>query len=367
MNSFYWKSLCLTFVFLYVPIAGSEDHFKVKVPPELVAVVGNEITLPCRLNTNTNISTVVWSRRDLSHSDVLRYNYEAGNKVNNSYKGRVSDLNREELERGIASIRLIHVQRSDEGEYKCTVTARMWADEATIRLSVIGVGSRPEIWKLEAVEGGLWLQCRSNGWFPKPEMFWLDSDGRNLTSESGNVPKFNYTLVEGLYTVTGEVAVTRGDANRFLCRIHFQKNNLTTETEINISGNTFPNSDDLFWKLWDIYKTTAAFSGLVILLIIPGFILHKKGVFERLGYFSKQLRFLKYRNPPGYEDIIQNRVSVKLDSCRAHSHLRVDCDCEQVSYQGPGSPQSQQQSKCEYGVLGTNQFSGKHYFENMER
>lgn len=88
----------------------------------IVAILGEDIILPCRLDPPRNASGMVleWARPDLSPGFV----YERQNSEEHvadkqpSYRGRTS-VSINKLEVGDASMKLSEVTRPDEGTYRC--------------------------------------------------------------------------------------------------------------------------------------------------------------------------------------------------------------------------------------------------------
>uniref|UniRef100_A0A4W6BPI1 Ig-like domain-containing protein n=1 Tax=Lates calcarifer TaxID=8187 RepID=A0A4W6BPI1_LATCA len=74
------------------------------------------------------------------------------------------------------------------------------------------------------------LECKSKGWYPEPEVLWLDGEG-NLLSAG---PTETVRGPDDLYTVSSRVTVRRG--NNFICRVEQKIINQTSETKIQISG-----------------------------------------------------------------------------------------------------------------------------------
>ncbi|XP_044198233.1 butyrophilin subfamily 2 member A2-like isoform X2 [Thunnus albacares] len=59
------------------------------------------------------------------------------------------------------------------------------------------------------------LQCESKGWYPEPEVFWLDGEGNLLSAE----PTETVRGPDDLYTVSSRVTVEKRHNNNFTCRV----------------------------------------------------------------------------------------------------------------------------------------------------
>ncbi|XP_051799864.1 interaptin-like isoform X3 [Acanthochromis polyacanthus] len=84
-------------------------------------------------------------------------------------------------------------------------------------------------------KGGVELQCESAGWYPEPEVLWLDGDG-NLLSAG---PTETVRGPDDLYTVSSRVTVEKKHSNNFTCRVQQKKINQSRETEIHVPDDFF--------------------------------------------------------------------------------------------------------------------------------
>lgn len=95
-------------------------------PQPIIALVGDDIILPCRLHPAMDASdmTVEWARSDLDPRFVLvwRDGVELEAKKHPSYQRRTS-LFPDQLKHGNISLKLSNVKLSDQGRYRCFVPA----------------------------------------------------------------------------------------------------------------------------------------------------------------------------------------------------------------------------------------------------
>uniref|UniRef100_UPI003AABD333 butyrophilin subfamily 1 member A1-like n=1 Tax=Centroberyx gerrardi TaxID=166262 RepID=UPI003AABD333 len=198
----------------------------------IVAIVGDDIILPCHLEPAMDAvaMTLEWTRPDLDPRfvHVRRYRQELVDKKHPSYEGRTS-LFIDKLQHGDISLKLSKVKLSDEGKYRCFLPS---LDRDSIVELVVGAFSSPVISLvgLNKASGGVVLGCESKGWYPEPEVFWLDGEGNILSAG----PTETVRGPDGLYTVSSRVTVEKTDTNRFTCRVQQQKLNQTRETHIHI-------------------------------------------------------------------------------------------------------------------------------------
>uniref|UniRef100_A0A8C9YTN9 Ig-like domain-containing protein n=1 Tax=Sander lucioperca TaxID=283035 RepID=A0A8C9YTN9_SANLU len=197
----------------------------------IVAFVGEDIILPCHLEPAMNAFdiTTEWARPDLDPRFVLvwRDGVELESKKHSSYRGRTS-LFTEELKHGNVSLKLSKVKISDEGTYRCFIP--VLARASTVQL-VVGAVSPPVIQSSKNLSAVV-LQCESEGWYPEPEVLWLDGEG-NLLSAG---PTETLRGPDGLYTVSSRVAVEKRHNNNFTCRVQQQNINQTRETHVHVPG-----------------------------------------------------------------------------------------------------------------------------------
>uniref|UniRef100_A0A8C9W918 Butyrophilin subfamily 1 member A1-like n=1 Tax=Scleropages formosus TaxID=113540 RepID=A0A8C9W918_SCLFO len=228
------KSLCVTDLYLYVLFF--TESFEVLGPADpVVAVAGEDVVLPCYLKPNISAVDLsiewlrVYTEDPLVH--LYRDHEDRNEKQIPSYRGRTS-LFPEELRKGNTSLKVKNVQGSDNGEYKCFIQAGDWYDDSSINVHIKAVGTHPVISIEGYEEGGISLVCESKGWFPQPEVLWMDSEGHSLPAGHTET----HTDSMGLFTVRQRVIVQERETNRFTCRILQQQINEMKETITNIPG-----------------------------------------------------------------------------------------------------------------------------------
>ncbi|GLD72346.1 butyrophilin subfamily 3 member A2-like protein [Lates japonicus] len=93
-------------------------------PQPMVAMAGDDVILPCHLETAADASdmTVAWTRPDLSPKfvHVRRDRMDFLINQNPLYQGRTSVFN-SKLKRGDLSVKLYRVKLSDGGTYSCFI------------------------------------------------------------------------------------------------------------------------------------------------------------------------------------------------------------------------------------------------------
>ncbi|XP_072493214.1 butyrophilin subfamily 1 member A1-like [Notamacropus eugenii] len=146
----------------------------------IVALLGEEITLPCDLYPEKNAEhmEIRWYR--VARSNVTHHDRESVTKKQLiEYTERINLLN-DDITKGSMALKIHQVIFSDEGEYQCVLQDGSSLQAATLELKVAAWGSDPQIDVEPLKDGEILLLCRSNGWYPKPQVGWKDFQGETL-------------------------------------------------------------------------------------------------------------------------------------------------------------------------------------------
>ncbi|XP_036967447.1 butyrophilin subfamily 3 member A2-like [Acanthopagrus latus] len=201
----------------------------------IVASVGDNVTLPCHLEPAVDAAAITfeWTRADLSPRfvHVWRSGENLMDLQNPAYKDRTS-VSEEKLKSGDISLKLSNVKPSDEGKYRCFIPG--WKKESFVEL-VVDAASTFFIVGIDRGSDGVVLDCESRGWYPEPEVFWLDGEG-NLLSAG---PTETVRGPDDLYTVSSRVTVEKRHSNSFTCRVQQNHTNQIRETHIHVQDNIF--------------------------------------------------------------------------------------------------------------------------------
>ncbi|XP_029932746.1 myelin-oligodendrocyte glycoprotein-like, partial [Myripristis murdjan] len=104
---------------LGLPLAGQD--YEIKSIEEVRAVVGENVTLPCQTEPPKDLQslTVEWK-----YNESFVHHYRTGqddhDEQHQQYRHRTI-LSHEDLVKGNLSLKLLHVQLSDQGNYTCRV------------------------------------------------------------------------------------------------------------------------------------------------------------------------------------------------------------------------------------------------------
>ncbi|XP_071019943.1 butyrophilin subfamily 1 member A1-like isoform X2 [Oncorhynchus clarkii lewisi] len=225
----------------------TEGQVQVVAPMSRVhAVAGGDVILPCYLNPTMNAAnhTVEWLRPDLKPKEAHCYrdHRDSEEDQNPSYRGRTS-LFKEELKNSNVSLKLTRVTLSDAGSYTCFIPTVSRTQRPVVQL-LVGPGSQPVL-SIEGTNGsGLVLRCESEGWYPEPELEWLDNNGTILPAAG---PTETETDTEGFFTVRRNVTIQQTDNNWFTCRVQ-QQNTFRTK-QIRIPDDIFPKPCQFYWTV----------------------------------------------------------------------------------------------------------------------
>ncbi|KAM8747517.1 butyrophilin subfamily 3 member A2-like isoform 1-T3 [Acanthopagrus schlegelii] len=201
----------------------------------IMTVVGEDVVLPCLLEPPLDAvsKSVEWARPDLEPRFVHVWHERRDHLVNQnpSYRGRTS-VSINKLKQGDLSLLLSAVKLSDHGLYRCYFPQK--SKESTVEL-IVGSVASPVIAEININSTSEVLQCNSTGWYPEPEVFWLDGEG-NLLSAG---PTETVRGPDDLYTVSSRVTVEKRHSNSFTCRVQQNHINQIREAEIKLSAACF--------------------------------------------------------------------------------------------------------------------------------
>uniref|UniRef100_UPI00398E34B6 butyrophilin subfamily 1 member A1-like n=1 Tax=Pristiophorus japonicus TaxID=55135 RepID=UPI00398E34B6 len=343
------KRRCFGILFLLSLQTAIPEKFNVIGPERPIIIsVDEDVVLQCQLEPGMSLDNleVRWFKSDFT-SPVHLYTggQDQPNVQDKAYQGR-TELFKEEFPRGNASLKLKKIKASDEGTYTCFIDSKSNYEEAVINLKVGGIGHQPWI-HLEGINNqGVHLVCKSDGWYPEPDVQWLAGSGQVVTPQSVTTHKRDSS---GLFTVLTQIDVTSDSVNRFSCLIQNSLLNKEEEAHLQISEAFFPKVNT-----WLVIFWVAAV--LVITAIALDIIFHRR----KLRKIKELQLFCALE---GYGDLKIDYASVTLDKETAHPELEVSEDRKRVRWIGTSRslPDTNTVWPC---VLGSEGFTlGRHYWE----
>ncbi|XP_017695093.1 PREDICTED: butyrophilin subfamily 1 member A1-like [Lepidothrix coronata] len=203
----------------------------------VVGIIGERVVLPCRVTQDPipEVFSVRWEFHDGSRRiPVGSFDGKSREQEwDGRFRGRVEFFPRE-FWAGNVSLGLRNVGISDQGSYTCHVSAQDVSREVSVQLEVAAIGDIPTI-VVRSRKRDLSLSCRASGWFPSPEILWLD--GRGKVREGFSSPR---TTPEpsGLFRVDASVTLPPGSDLEVSCRIVNPRLNVSRESRIRISGGS---------------------------------------------------------------------------------------------------------------------------------
>uniref|UniRef100_A0A803YFM1 Ig-like domain-containing protein n=1 Tax=Meleagris gallopavo TaxID=9103 RepID=A0A803YFM1_MELGA len=210
----------------------------------VLGVVGKEVVLPCQLEAKAISEGVLvqWTLIGNSlNTEVTTYdgkNAQNPVKENKAYLGRTNFF-QSEINKGNLSLQLKNVVVSDKGKYICSVSLENWYDEVVVDLDVAAQGNESAVHLDGYVDQGIGLTCKSHGWFPQPEVIWLDSKGQ-IRKEK--VVTQNLQTSSGLFDVVSSMTLEPGSDMEVSCRIVNDVLNTACESRILVLDVFFPST-----------------------------------------------------------------------------------------------------------------------------
>ncbi|XP_010578881.1 PREDICTED: butyrophilin subfamily 1 member A1-like isoform X3 [Haliaeetus leucocephalus] len=324
-------------------------------PGPITVAMGEDVVLPCRFSPEQRAqdTEVIWFRE---HFSPFVHRYKGGQDQYGEqmlqYQGR-TELLKDGLAKGSVDLKIFRVQLSDRGNYTCFIHRDLDYDEAVVELKVTASGSAPLITLERYQDGGIWVTCRSAGWYPQPQVLWQDPHGRHLPSLSENVTQDK----SGLFAAESSIILTRGTNQKLSCSVRHVLHSQEQGSAFYISDPFFQNAHP--WMT----AVCVVLVAVVVLLIIAAYLFKIKGKHEQK--IAMQAAALQDRDAE-IERQAEELVKVVLDPDTAHCDLVLSDDCKSVKREDtlqdlPDIPERFNPWRC---VLGREGFtSGRYYWE----
>ncbi|OXB74351.1 UNVERIFIED_CONTAM: hypothetical protein H355_002416, partial [Colinus virginianus] len=131
-------------------------------------------------------------------------------------------------------------------EVSCRIVSDLLNTASESRVLISAQGDESAVFLDGHIGQGIGLNCKSQGWFPEPEVFWLDSKGQ--TRKEKVVTQSTKTSL-GLFDVVSSMTLEPGSDMEVSCRIVSGILETASESRVLISG--VQESELGFWKAWD--------------------------------------------------------------------------------------------------------------------
>lgn len=199
-------SFLVPFIFLQLlPSGNGASDFRVLGPPDpLLAIVGQDKELPCKLSPNISAEGMElrWYRNWTSQAvHVYKNGEDVCKEQMKEYEGRTTFISNH-LARGKAAVRIHNVTLFDNGTYHCLFKEHTSHSQATLWLKVAGWGSSPRIHVTDTQDKGMQAECTSAGWFPEPKVEWLDLRGQPVPAKTHFLASHSTGLLSVVSIVT---------------------------------------------------------------------------------------------------------------------------------------------------------------------
>ncbi|XP_006162728.1 butyrophilin subfamily 1 member A1 [Tupaia chinensis] len=329
--------------------------FEVVAPAEpVLALVGEDAELPCRLSPNVSAAHMElrWFRGTFSPAVLVFVDgREQDREQTAEFHGRAT-LVADGIPEGRATLRIRGVRVSDAGQYQCLFREDRHTAEATVQLRVAALGSDPVVHTEVQASGEIRLQCSSTGWYPAPQAQWRTPTGEELpATQEASSPD-----ADGLFAVATSVVL--GDSSLRNVSCHIQNPLLGQQKE---EGVLLPAPVRPRLAPWVL---AVAVTLVVLGLLTIGsmfFIwrLYKERPRETEKGFGPQERLLEELR---WKTASLHAVDVTLDPDTAHPHLFLYEDAKSVRLED--TRQRLPEKKKWPCVLGREAFtSGRHFWE----
>nr|XP_009930467.1 PREDICTED: butyrophilin subfamily 3 member A2-like [Opisthocomus hoazin] len=222
----------------YDDIKNVKCQYKIISPDNpVIGVIGKGVILPCQLKVNIipERLSVQWIfTGDSPKIDVTTYDGKnTYNPVREdyAYQGRTNFF-QSEFKKGNLSLHLKNVVLSDKGKYTCSVFYENWYDEVVVDLHVAAKSDESSVFLDGHVGQGISLTCKSQGWFPEPQIVWLNSTGQTRKEK---VTTQAMKTSSGVFDVVSSMTLEPGSDKEVSCRVVNNLLNAMCESRVLIS------------------------------------------------------------------------------------------------------------------------------------
>ncbi|OCT68876.1 hypothetical protein XELAEV_18040182mg [Xenopus laevis] len=174
--------LYLLFLFLMLQMSVTERFEVIPTEATIMATVGKRAALSFNLTPELSAENMEIGIFRPGSSFFVHL-YRGGRDENDGqiqeYQGR-TELLKHDIMKGKVILIIHDIIPTDDGPYRCYFQSESYHDETDVNIIVTAVGSDPLLWVEDYFNDGIKAICESDGWYPRPEVMWRDSNGNPL-------------------------------------------------------------------------------------------------------------------------------------------------------------------------------------------
>ncbi|KAK1138190.1 butyrophilin-like protein 2 [Acipenser oxyrinchus oxyrinchus] len=226
---------CLTVLSLLPAVSTQTGGWRVVGSDQpVIAEPGEDVILPCYISPSISaVDMELRWFRDAFEKPVHLYRFQKnllGTQAR-AYRGRTA-LSPSALQTGNISLLVRNLRPSDRGVYTCLADDGIRYEEGQTEVKVTALGTQPSI-SMDFTQGEQTrLVCRSEGWYPEPEVIWRDRDGNYVTSLSNTTVQRDS---QGLLSVSSYIEIKQ-QSNVLSCLVRSKIPKPDWESKLHISS-----------------------------------------------------------------------------------------------------------------------------------
>ncbi|XP_068929752.1 butyrophilin subfamily 1 member A1-like [Petaurus breviceps papuanus] len=176
----------------------------------IVVRLGEDVTLSCHLSPETSAEHIKVKWFQAMDQDMVYMTRKTATENKRTL------LVTHAINKGRGTLKIFHVDTSDNGQYWCRFEQNGIYQEASLELKVAGLGSTPQIYLKGNEDGRVKLVCTSEGWFPQPLVWWREVGRENWSAPS----EVQIQSANGLFRVEASVVVRNHSMANAICSIY---------------------------------------------------------------------------------------------------------------------------------------------------
>ncbi|XP_069745315.1 V-set domain-containing T-cell activation inhibitor 1-like [Narcine bancroftii] len=191
-------------------LISSIDAFHLSCQQETNVEIGKDVTFECTFDCEGACDPAVkWEKEHVAGTLFeYRKNKSDFRKQNANYSGRIK-VSERSINNGKAFLTLRNVNIWDEGIYVCSVSTDSGYGDGFVHLFVWAAPDIQVFWNPNSEV----LSCQSSGWYPEPEVEWMDKHGNNL-NKSSEIKVMRESI--GFVNVSNNLKVDN-EKNHYIC------------------------------------------------------------------------------------------------------------------------------------------------------